>query len=461
MQGQRSDEDGAEGLFPAPGGSSRTSTWRFPRAFWTANIVEFLERTAYYGMFIALTLYLTNVVGFGDINAAWIGGLFAGGLYLLPPFSGALADTIGFRRSLLMAFVLLTLGYATLGFLPYKATVLPALVITMVGGSFIKVVVTGTIAKTTGNDTRARAYSIFYGIVNIGAFAGKGLAYPVRLYMGLEAINLYAASLTLLACACTFFFFHQVDSPAGRKSLRAVLSEFRGVVTNLRLLTLILIVTGFWVIQQQMYATMPKYILRTVGTTASPEWIANVNPFIVITTVMLVTHLMKKAHALTSMIIGMAIMPISALCMAFGGMLEGRIGSEVSLVGVISAHPITLMLVIGVTLQGLAECFLSPRYLEFFSRQAPSGQEAMYLGFAHLHSFLASVLGFGLSGYLLSAYCPDPRTLRPDQMAHAYDSAHLIWFYFAAIGVVATVALIIYGWRTARIVPPAESRTSS
>ncbi len=45
-------------------------TWHFPPAFWTANFVELLERAAYYGMFVALTLYLTNVVGFSDINAA-------------------------------------------------------------------------------------------------------------------------------------------------------------------------------------------------------------------------------------------------------------------------------------------------------------------------------------------------------------------------------------------------------
>ena len=36
-------------------------SWSFPRAFWTANIVELFERAAYYAVFIALTLHLTNV----------------------------------------------------------------------------------------------------------------------------------------------------------------------------------------------------------------------------------------------------------------------------------------------------------------------------------------------------------------------------------------------------------------
>jgi dipeptide/tripeptide permease len=116
-------------------------TWKFPKAFWTANTVELLERAAYYAFFIAITLYLTRVVGFNDIWAAWIGGVFSAGLYFLPPFTGAFADKIGFRKGIILAFSLLTIGYFTLAALPYKAIALPALVIVMFGGSFIKSII--------------------------------------------------------------------------------------------------------------------------------------------------------------------------------------------------------------------------------------------------------------------------------------------------------------------------------
>jgi dipeptide/tripeptide permease len=420
-------------------------SWHFPRTFWAANIIELFERAAYFGMFIALTLYLTNVVGFSDINAAWVAGLFSGGLYLLPPFSGALADAIGFRRALLLAFSLLTVGYCMLGLLPYRAAVVGALVLIMIGGSGIKVAVTGAVTKTSNDQSRARAFSIFYGVVNIGAFCGKGLAYPLRLHLGLEAINLYAAAMTLLALVAVALFFKQEDTPAAQKTMGEVWSGFKAVILNSRLLVLILIATGFWVIQQQMYATMPKLVLRTVGTSASPEWLANVNPLVVVVSVMFVTQMMKKASALTSMIVGLALMPVSALCMALGGVLERSMGGGAAFAGSILAHPITLALILGTSIQGLGECFVSPRYLEFFSKQAPAGQEGLYLGFAHLHSFFAAVIGFGVSGYLLNAYCPDPRTLTPEQLIHAYDHAHYIWYYFAGIGVVDTIAMALYG----------------
>src|SRR3974377_492732 len=87
----------------------------FPKAFWTANIAELFERAAYYAFYIAVTLYLTKIVGFNDIWSAWIKGVYEHGLYLLPPFAGAFADKIGFRKAIILAFFLLTIGYFGLG----------------------------------------------------------------------------------------------------------------------------------------------------------------------------------------------------------------------------------------------------------------------------------------------------------------------------------------------------------
>jgi dipeptide/tripeptide permease len=428
-----------------PTSENAHASWNFPQAFWTANIVELFERSAYYGTFIAITLYLTRVVGFNDIWSAWISGGFSAGLYLLPPFTGALADKIGFRRAIILAFGLLTIGYFTLGALPYKATVLPAFVVLMFGGSFIKSIITGTVAKNTTAETRARGFSIFYGMVNVGSFLGKTFAYPIRLEWGLEYINFYSAAMTGIAFVTVVLFYRTSHAEGEGKSFSEVWNGLVRVLSNFRLLTLILIVTGFWIIQQQMYATMPKYVLRTVGETASPEWIANVNPLVVVLGVLLITQAMRQRLALTSMTVGMLLMPISALCMAAGAVIQATHGDALSFFGLFSAHPVTVMMIVGISIQGVAECFISPRYLEFFSLQAPKGEEGLYLGFSHIHTFFSSLLGFGLSGYLLTAYCPDPKSLSPELLPHAYDHAHYIWYYFAAIGLTAGTALIVYG----------------
>jgi len=121
-------------------------------------------------------------------------------------------------------------------------------------------------------------------------------------------------------------------------------------------------------------------------------------------------------------------------------------------------------MIIGITIQGIAECFISPRFLEYFSLQAPKGEEGLYLGFSHLNSFLAAIIGFSLSGVLLNKYCPDPRTLPAGiteiQRAAYYEHAHYIWYYFVAIGLVSALSLFIFRYVTNRIDKKVELTTS-
>lgn len=441
----------------------------FTRAFWTANIVELLERGAYYGVFIVITLYLSRIYGFTDVEAALISGVFSGGLYLLPTFAGALADKIGFKNSLLIAFSLLTLGYFGLGVLPtilesiglvdysdeiiftgllessHRWSILPIMLLIMIGGSFIKSVITGTVAKETTAANRAAGFSIFYMMVNIGAFSGKTIVKPLRVAMGdmgLIYLNYFSAAMTFIALLMIFFFYKSAKHDGEGKSFSEIWTALVKVITNGRLITLILIITGFWMVQHQLYATMPKYVLRLAGEGASPSWYANVNPLTVVLTVTFVTRIMASKTPLFSMTVGMFIMPLSAIAMASGNWFGG---SEIDL-GFINMHPIALMMIAGIILQGLAESFISPRFLEFFSLQAPKGEEGMYLGFSHLHSFLSSILGFGLSGYLLSKYCPEPKLFDSHEAWEvASENAHYIWYYFAAIALVSAISLIIYG----------------
>jgi dipeptide/tripeptide permease len=447
------------------------STWSFSRAFWTANGVELLERAAWYGVFIAITLYLSRVLGFSDIEAGVVSGVFSAGLYFLPTFSGAYADRIGFRNALMLAFGLLTIGYAGMWVLPtllqsaglveygrevvftgledsnHKWLFVPIMVVVMVGGSFIKSVITGTVAKETTAANRARGYSIFYAMVNIGAFSGKTIVKPLREAMGNEGLivlNLFAAAMTLLALILVFFFYKADKAPGRVKSIGEVMGALKAVCTNARLVALTLIITGFWMVQHQLYATMPKYVLRMAGEGSSPSWFANVNPATVVLTVALVTHLMRNKTALTSMTVGMFIMPVSAFCMAAGNVLDAD--------KILGLHPVAFMMIVGIAFQGLAESFISPRYLEYFSLQAPKGEEGLYLGFSHLHSFISSILGFSLSGILLDRFCPSETLYAtPEAWEAAKANAHYIWFVFVGIAMTSAISLIVFGIVTGRI----------
>ena len=438
---------------------------RFTRVFWTSASVELLERMAYYAVFIVLTLYLSNVYGFSDIEAGIVSGIFSATLSLLPTFSGALADRIGFRSSLLLAFALLSVGYLGLAVLPtlfqsagmvdyglittftglrespLRWTVIPVLLIIVVGGSFIKAVISGTIARETTTTNRARGFSIFYMMVNIGSFTGKTVVEPLRRGMGSEGLvvlNYFSAAMTLLAFILVWMLYRSRQEQGDVKNIREIGSSLLRVLTNGRIIAITLITSGFWMIYMQLYATMPKYVLRMAGDTATPAWYANLNPLVVVLCVNLVTRLMQRYKAVTSMGVGMWLMPFSALLMAAGNL----VGSD----DILGLHPVAFMMLCGIGVQALAETFISPRYLEYFSLQAPKGDEGLYLGFSHINSCIASFIGFGLSGFLLSKYCPDPQLYATHEAWQAASvHAHYIWYVFAVIGALAAVALFIFG----------------
>ncbi|MGL4956338.1 MAG: MFS transporter [Bacteroidales bacterium] len=437
----------------------------FTRAFWVANSVELLERLAYYAVFIVITIYLSNVWGFTDIEAGIISGVFSAMLYLLPTFVGAYADKIGFRAGIILAFSLLTLGYLGLGVLPtllqgaglvsYGMTteysgltdsalqwsIVPILVLIVIGGAFIKAVISGTVARETTSATRAQGYSVFYMMVNIGAFMGKTVVDPLRKSMGDEGLvylNLFSAAMTLIALIAVFFLYKSSKVEGKGKSLKELWNGLVKVLSNGKLLALTLIISGFWMIQSQMYATMPKYVIRMIGEEASPGWYANVNPLVVFLVVNFVTSFMRKRSALASMRIGMLIIPFSALVMSFGS----QVGSSY----ILGLHPVAFMMIVGIALQALAECFISPRFLEYFSLQSPKGEEGLYLGFSHLHSFFSYLFAFGLSGFLLEKYCPDPKGFSSElDYVQATANAHYIWYVFVGIGLISVVALMIFG----------------
>ncbi|MCK7473229.1 MAG: hypothetical protein MZV49_06260 [Rhodopseudomonas palustris] len=97
-------------------GTAPTAKSKFPATFWTANTIELFERAAYYAMASFVVIYLKETLGMSPAFATFLNGSLLWGLiYFLPIVSGTLADKYGFKRSLVVAFVLLSLGYLVMG----------------------------------------------------------------------------------------------------------------------------------------------------------------------------------------------------------------------------------------------------------------------------------------------------------------------------------------------------------
>ena len=87
----------------------------FERPFWVANISEIFERLSYYGAFSSLALYLQEKLNFSTEQTGTLTGLFGGMVWFLAIFGGAVADKLGFRRALSLAYLILAAAYFLIG----------------------------------------------------------------------------------------------------------------------------------------------------------------------------------------------------------------------------------------------------------------------------------------------------------------------------------------------------------
>jgi len=156
----------------------------FERAFWVANFTELFERLSYYGASAILAIYLSEQLHFSKELTGWMIGTFGFVVWFLPLLGGTLADRFGFRRALLFAYLVMTIGYFLLGSLSAswmqatrhalgdKWLVFTILMIPALGPAVVKPCVAGTTARASTENVRSIGYSIYYTLVNVGGTLG-------------------------------------------------------------------------------------------------------------------------------------------------------------------------------------------------------------------------------------------------------------------------------------------------
>lgn len=158
---------------------------RFPGTFWVGNTMEIFERMSWYGFFALSSLYITGSVesgglGFSSEDRGLLQGVVTFFIYLFPFFTGALGDRYGFKKMLLISYVVLSPAYFLLGQLKTFPTFFMAFFLVGIGAAIFKPLIVGTIGKTTTKKTGGLGFGIFYMMVNIGGFAGPFIAGAIR-----------------------------------------------------------------------------------------------------------------------------------------------------------------------------------------------------------------------------------------------------------------------------------------
>ncbi|MEJ2422416.1 MAG: MFS transporter, partial [Acidobacteriota bacterium] len=211
----------------------------FDERFYGAIVIELLHCLAIYAMMAYLVIYLAHDLGFGDVRADFLYGIWLFVGYFLPILIGAIADRYGFRQTMLASLVVLVAGYVIASRVTHYPAMFAALMVIALGGAVMKPVIAGTVKAVTTESNRTLGFSLYYTMINVGAFVAPFLANTVRRLTGhADMIFIAAAVVETGAFAVTLFFFKNlpVDEIAKAKSFKTVIHEMLVVLINLRLL---------------------------------------------------------------------------------------------------------------------------------------------------------------------------------------------------------------------------------
>lgn len=392
-----------------------SSVQGFPRTFYIANAIELFERLAFYGMFVGVSLYLGSVVGMSDIAVGNTLSFYRLVASLAPVPCGALADRMGFRKSLCIAFGLYLFAYLSLYAFPRQELAVASLAMVGVAGGFMKPVITGTVVRTAPPDREADGFAIFYRMVNSGSVVGKTFARQVRARWGLPFVMLNSVVASAVALALAVFAYREPERGRGKATpFGQTLRGYAEALKDKRFSLFLVIFAGFYFMADQFYFTFPQYVTRHIDKNAPLEYVTLVNPATIALFQSRVTARTENLRPITCMILGVG---IASLAMVVMGITPGLLGACLS--GVVFAF---------------AEMTFAPRFYAFVSSFAPEGKAGMYMGLAFVPAALGGVLGGQVSGPMVARYLPADGPRNP----------LVVWLTYAALGLVTALLMGIY-----------------
>lgn len=465
---------------------------KFPKVFWVANTIEIFERVAWYGLFAVLALYLTNstdegALGFTQIQKGAMMGTVTAILYFLPIITGAVADRIGYRRMLLIAFIvygsgLILMGSVTSYFMVYSAFLMVAL-----GAALFKPVISATVTKTTNSETSSIGFGIFYMMVNIGGFVGPLLSSKLRDAMGWHIVFVMAASAIAVNILIVLLFYKEpyrekTEGNLADTIIKTLLNIWTAI-KDLRLLLFLIIMVGFWTMFNQLFYTLPNFIDQWIDTKVMYDSIAEISPALasaigtkdgIISPEMFIT-LDAGFIILFQIIVSATVMKLRPINGIITGILITTIG-----IGIAFSQMNGFYIVLGIFIFSIGEMASSPKFTEYVGAIAPRNKEALYMGTSFLPVAAGNFITGFLSGNVYQAWSDKITLLKKEVAIRGLDipkisdsftqndyvhmaeqkmgmsSSELtnylwntynpekIWILFSAIGIATIIGLILY-----------------
>jgi len=348
-------------------------------------------------------IYLGEL-GFSKDDLGVIQTVFLAFSYLIPLFSGTLADKFGFRKMLIISYLayipaILLLIYTK----SFSGIALTMLTIGFAAGIF-KPLISATIRATTDATNKTLGFGIFYAMVNLGASAGPLVMGKLRA-MSWDYVFYTAAASILLMFLITLIWYKEPERELEGVSLKQKFKDMGEALSDMKFLIFIIILgIFFWLPFWAFFNVLAVYINDYMNTAALYEGVKSVlggfvagiissqdeatgvwkinaeaishTGYIIIIFQIFISRIFEKRAAIGSFMFGLV---VAALGFAVLGLAVNGNNNLVFL---------------GVFLFAIGEMISSPRIQEYIMWIAPKEKAGLYMG----TNFLATFIGAFLSG---------------------------------------------------------------
>lgn len=384
----------------------------FPRSFYMCCTMEMFERFAYYGTRQVIGLYIAQADDPGGLHFTQDqkGTIFAWWAVMqsvIPMMSGGFADRYGYKKTIAVSTVTTVFGYFLMGTQRSFAGFLTGCLVLAFGTAIFKPGIQGTLAQSTSKRNSSVGWGLFYWLVNVGAFIGPLIAAVTRArgwgYVFATSGVVLSLNLPMLLT------FKEQDSGADKtkKLGRVVIDTFWNFFGNPRLLTVVVLFSGFWMLLYQLWDLMPLFYTDWVdsldfvtrntwlpdgwlvhndlrGTLLKQEIALNLNAALVVCFVIPMSYLVARIRVLQSITIGVLIATTGTI--------------------IYGTSPSLYVVAVGILCFSLGEMLTGPKKTEFFSLIAPPGKKALYLGYVNIPIAIGQTAGAKISGWQYGAH---------------------------------------------------------
>lgn len=378
------------------------------RAFWLLCTMEMWERLAYYGVRVIVPIYIAQADEPGGLHFTFEQ---KGTIYfwwaifqsILPTFTGGYADRYGYKKTIGVSITIKIAGYLMMATQRTFTGFLIGCILLATGTAIFKPGIQGSIAHTLDKSRSSTGWGIFYWLVNVGAAVGPPLAGMLRKLTWPWVFYGCAMIVSINYLMLLTYKEPESNSQNDTNAWEVMVVTLKNL-WDARLIAIILILSGFWLMMYQLWDLHPNFIADWVDSSAiansgwfPSSWthatdrgqqvlqenLLNLNAVIIVLTLVPISVLVRKMRTLSAMAIGMGI--------ATAGI-------------VVSGTSSGYVLVLAISLFSFGEMLNGPKKLELFDLIAPKDKKALYLGYVNIPVGIGWAVGNKISGFLYDNY---------------------------------------------------------